>query len=140
MYVVRILARYILDLTGLFARIIFKPKIRNIWRYADNIGIDCINAIARSRWGDMILLLSSFWSWLVPAIAWIGFFTGLYIRRKSIAKNTGLPQLWRLRAPTPGRVTPGRESGIHLRPARQACRRSFAAANISRRRIAFMRA
>src|SRR3546814_3297400 len=57
-------------------------------RYSDNIGIDCINAIARSRWGDMILLLSSFWPWLVPAIAWIGFFTGRYFRRKSIAKNT----------------------------------------------------
>src|SRR3546814_10342476 len=65
--------RYIRDLTGLFARIICKPKIRNICRYSDNIGIDCINAIARSRWGDMILLLSSFWPWLVPAIAWIGF-------------------------------------------------------------------
>src|SRR3546814_7907230 len=87
-----------------------------------------------------MLLLSSLWPWLVPAIAWIGVFTGRYFRRKSRAKNTVLPQLWRLRAPTPGRVTPGRESGIHLRPARQACRRSFAAANISRRRIAFMRA
>src|SRR3546814_6606154 len=42
-----------------------------------------------------------------------------------------LPQLWRLRAPTPGRVTPGRESGIHLRPARQACRRSFAAQHLA---------
>src|SRR3546814_1110029 len=70
-YVGLILARYIRDLTGLFARIICKPKIRNICRYSDNIGIDCINAIARSRWGDMILLLSSFWPWLVPAIAWI---------------------------------------------------------------------
>src|SRR3546814_2409929 len=77
------LARYIRDLTGLFARIICKPKIRNICRYSDNIGIDCINAIARSRWGDMILLLSSFWPWPVPAIAWIGFFTGRYFRRKS---------------------------------------------------------
>src|SRR3546814_7954127 len=87
-YVGCILARYIRDLTGLFARIICKPKIRNICRYSDNIGIDCINAIARSRWGDMILLLSSFWPWLVPAIAWIGFFTGRYFRRKSIAKKT----------------------------------------------------
>src|SRR3546814_17949132 len=77
------LARYLRDLTGLFARIICKQNIRNICRYSDNIGIDCINAIARIRSDDMILLLYSFWPWLVPAIAWIGFFAGRYFSRKS---------------------------------------------------------